>query len=429
MKIAQSYRFRIYPTPEQEAAFRRIAGCCRLVYNLGLEQRRDHWRRFLAAQGRHIGYQSQQNELPALKRDFPFLAEVPSHCLQAALRDLDGAYNRFFDGIARYPVPRRKIDGDSFRFPDPKQFSLTSNWLRAPKFGRRKGDHGLIRINRHRRIKGVVKTITIIRDGRHWYAALSAVREVAQPVSRPIRSVVGIDRGVTVPVALSDGTSLGHATEGNHEARRLKRLQQAVSRKKKGSANRRKAVERLATFKGRQARRRKDQLHKISSTLVKNHDVIVLEDLKIGNMTATARGTISEPGRNVSQKAGLNRSILDKGWGMFAIQLTYKAMWAGKRVIKVAPHHSSQTCINCGHVSAENRKSQAAFACVSCGHAENADIHAAREIRRRGIEALNAEGLSVSACGELCAGTSEAGRNSGTPRKDQTPNSDGYPAI
>ncbi|MFZ3585166.1 RNA-guided endonuclease InsQ/TnpB family protein [Loktanella sp. DJP18] len=421
VKIVQSYRFRIYPTPAQEAAFRQIAGCCRLVYNLGLEQRRDHWRRFKSCQGRHISYQSQQNELPELKRAFPFLRDVPSHCLQAALSDLDKAYQRFFEGVSQYPTPRRKMDGDSFRFPDPGQFSLTPHWLHAPKFGRRPSDHGKIRINQHQRVKGIIKTITIIRDGRHWYACLASIHEVSvRPQPSADLRVVGIDRGVTVPVALSDGSLLGRATEGKPEARRLKRLQQSVARKVKGSANRRKAIYRLTAFKAHQARRRKDQLHKISSTIVKNHDVITLEDLKIDNMTASARGTLTAPGSRVAQKAGLNRAILDKGWGIFGTMLAYKAGWVGKRVIKVAAHHTSQTCIACGHISPENRKIQDAFACVACGHAEHADTHAAKEIRRRGLKIILAEGHSVSACGELCAGISEAGRSPVLPEQDQT---------
>lgn len=317
VKIAQSYRFRIYPSKEQEEAFCHISGCCRLVYNLGLEQRRDHWRRYRAATGRAISAVSQINEMPALKSDYPFLKEVPAHCLQQALRDLDRAYQNFFGGIAAYPRPRRKIDGDSFRFPDPKQFGLSAHWLMAPKFGRRPGDHGKIRICRHRKVKGRIKTITIIREGRHWYACLSTEREAAAPAG-PVRAdlrVIGIDRGVANPVALSDGVFLGRATETGRERARLARLQRSVARKKRGSANRRRAVERLSAFRARQARRRKDQLHKISSAIVKNHDVIVMEDLKIGNMTGSARGTAEAPGSMVRQKAGLNREVLDRGLG------------------------------------------------------------------------------------------------------------------
>ncbi len=432
VKKTMAYRFRIYPSKEQEAAFRRISGCCRLVYNLALEQRRDHWRRYRAKVGRHISVVSQINELPELKREVTFLKEVPSHTLQQALKDLDRAYQNFFAGRADYPTPRKKRGGDSFRFPDPKQFQLTKGWLHAPKFGRTKTDHGAIRICRHRKIRGQIKTITIIRDGAHWYAAVSTAREVMDPPE--IKSgprIVGIDRGVTIPVALSTGEVFGAPTEGPGQRMRLAQLQRSVARKVKGSANRRRAIAKLAAFKARQARRRKDQLHKVSVQIVKNHDVIVLEDLKIENMTRSARGTIEEPGKQVAQKAGLNREILDRGWGMFGAMLTYKAGWVGKRVIKVAPHHSSQECSQCGHVAAENRASQATFACTACGHAENADLNAARVIRTRGIAILKAEGLSVSACGP--SGVSPSVRQeetAGMPGgKDQTSSTSCQPAT
>ena len=276
-----------------------------------------------------------------------------------------------------------------------------------PKFGRMKKDHGRIRVLRHRQVLGRMKTVTIIREGGHWYASVVTEREMRDPRARiaDLRAV-GIDRGVANPVVTSSGAFLGRGTEGAKERARSSRLQRDIARKTRGSANRRKAVERLSAFKAKMARRRKDQLHKITHDLIKNHDVIVIEDLKIRNMTKSAKGSVIEPGRNVAQKAGLNREILDRGWGMFGDMLDYKAKWAGRRVIKVAPHHSSQTCQACGYVSADSRLSQDRFVCVSCGHEAHADVNAAVEIRRRGIEVLSAEGLSVSACGELCVSNS-----------------------
>ncbi len=405
MKLAKTYKFRLDPTPAQAEMFARIAGCCRLVYNLGLEQRRDHWRRHKAATGKSISWYSQKNELPALKKEFAFLSEVPSHCLQMALKDLDSAYQNFFSGRAGYPRPRQRGLDDSFRFPDPAQFHLGRSWLVVPKFGRRPNDSGRLRIRAHRKVKGRIKTVTIIRNGRHWYACLSTLREVPgrKPKTRKLR-VTGLDRGVTNPIVTSDGSFLGAATETAAERRKTERLAQSVSRKKKGSANRMKAVLRLAQHKAKMARRRKDAAHKISHDLVKNHDVIVLEDLKTRAMTRSAKGTIDTPGSGVRQKAGLNREILDRGWGMVGEMIACKAAWADKRVIKVAPHYSSQECACCGHVSDLNRPSQATFACVSCGHVAHADVNAARVIRARGIKILEADGLSASACGRSGTG-------------------------
>jgi putative transposase len=411
VKKKQAYRFRIYPTEAQEQAFRQISGCCRLVYNLGLEQRRDHWRRYRARTGFPISKVSQKNELPALKEVAPFLKEAPSHCLQQALDDLDRAYQNFFEGRASYPTPRRKMDGDSFRFPDNKQFRLRRGWLIAPKFGRRGAPHGPIRIKRHRAIHGTIKNITIIRDGSHWYASIIAERVAKVRTKSAVQEdrVAGLDRGVRHPVALSSGELLGSLVEGPREMERLRRLQRDVSRKKKGSVNRAKAIRRLAEHKAKMARRRRDMIQKMTNGLVKNHDVIVIEDLRVANMTRSAKGAVDEPGRNVRQKSGLNRSILDKGWGYMRQCLAYKAAWAGKRLVEVDPRMTSRTCAECGIQSVDSRNGDR-FNCVGCGHQDHADINAARNIRARGIDKLRAEGLSVAACGELCAGISEAGR-------------------
>ena len=407
MKKHQAYRFRIYPTAAQEEAFRQISGCCRLVYNLGLEQRRDHWRRYRERTGRSISTLGQINELPALKEEAPFLKEVPSHCLQQALMDLGRAWQNFFDGRTAYPKPRRKIDGDAFRFPDPKQLRLSGDWLVAPKFGRRRGDHGLIRIRRHRAVHGDIKSITITRDGVHWYASVLTEHEVSVTPKTALRSdrVVGIDRGVTHPVALSSGALLGRGIEGPGQRRRQRRLARDVARAQRGSKNRMKAVRRLAAHKAKMARRRRDMVHKITTDLVKNHDAIIIEALRVPSMTRSAKGTSEEPGRNVRAKAGLNREILDRSWGIIRQCLVYKARWAGRRLIEVEPRNTSRTCSACGAVDGASRD-KARFACTSCGHTDHADINAAIEIRRRGIAALLAEGLSVTACGELCAGIS-----------------------
>ena len=142
--------------------FIRIAGCCRFVYNLGLEQRRTFSRR-----GRTISYIDQQNELPALKRELPWLKEASSHCLQMALRHLDTAYDRLFKGLARPPRPRKKFRHDSFTFPDPAQIRLDApgGRLVVPKFGKTARDNGAIRVRCHRRVKGKIRSVTIARDG------------------------------------------------------------------------------------------------------------------------------------------------------------------------------------------------------------------------------------------------------------------------
>ncbi|SCK38442.1 transposase, IS605 OrfB family, central region [Variovorax sp. HW608] len=210
------------------------------------------------------------------------------------------------------------------------------------------------------------------------------------------------DLGLAKFAALSDETSVEPLQALSRQQRRLARYQRAVARKKKGSANRRKAVARLGNLHRKIARQRSDWLHKLTTDLADRHAVIALEDLRIVNMTASARGTAQARGRNVRAKAGLNRGILDAAWGEFARQLVYKVQWRGGRVILVNPAYTSRTCRCCGHESAENRKSQANFACVACGHTENADVHAAKNVLAAGRAAWLSE--RQGALGDACGG-------------------------
>ena len=213
-----STRVRLYPTPDQEASFVRISGCCRLVYNLGLEQRRDHWHRFRARTGAHISWYSQKREIKALKEAAPFFSEVPIHCLQQALAHLNTAYDRFFKGVSGYPKPRKRFAHDRFTFPDPAQIGIDfgAGVLRLPKFKGtgRKDDNGVIRARFHRPLRGELRSITVSRSGRHWYASILMRVKVGTPRARvPCENGVGLDRGVTHLVALSNGVMLGGGVE------------------------------------------------------------------------------------------------------------------------------------------------------------------------------------------------------------------------
>ncbi len=168
----------------------------------------------------------------------------------------------------------------------------------------------------------------------------------------------------------------------------LRRAQRSLSRKKRGSANRRKAVQRVARIQRRVANARKDFLHKHSTIIAKNHGLVVVETLQVRNMSASAKGTADAPERRVGQKAGLNRAILDQGWSMFRTMVGYKLADRGGRLVEVPAAYTSQTCSACGLVDAASRQGQARFACVGCGHAANADSNAALNILQRADSAL-----------------------------------------
>ena len=377
--------FRLYPTPEQAAQMAQISGACRFVYNLGLEQRRNFWRQYRRETGHSISFAGQCRELTALRAEVDWLKAAPVHTLQQALRDLDQAYQNFFAGRADHPTPRRKGINDSFRFPDPVSLAVertgaSSGRIKLPKLG-------WVRLRGWRALPGDIRTITVSRRAGEWFAAVQCEREIDAPAP-PSLPAIGIDLGVVVFAALSDGRMIAPANHGKKALRALRRAQRDLSRKKRGSANRRKAARRVVKIQMRVANARKDFLHKVSTDIAKNHGTVVVEALKVQNMSASAKGTKAEPGRKVRQKAGLNRAILDQGWGMFRTMLGYKLADRGGELIQVSAAYTSQACSCCGTIDRANRTSQASFRCVSCGHQASADTNAAMNILRRADCAL-----------------------------------------
>ena len=378
-------RFRLYPTIEQERQMARIAGTCRFVYNLALEQRREWWRQHKAIAGRSISFAGQCRELTTLRAEVDWIRAAPIHPLQQALRDLDRAFQNFFTGRADYPPPRRKGVDDRFRFPDPNQFQIertgrSSGRVKLPNLG-------WICFRGWYPMPGAAANVTLSRRAGQWFAAVQCEREIAEPALSTLPRV-RIDLGVAVFAALSDGTNIEPANHGKKALRARRRAQRALARKKRGSANRRKAIRRVAKIQQRVANARKDFLHKRSIEIAQNHGTVVVEALEVRNMSASAKGTAENPGRKVRQKAGLNRAILDQGWSMFRAMLAYKLADRGGRLIEVPAAYTSQTCPVCGHVSAANRESQPDFVCVACGHTANADTNAAINIPRRADSAL-----------------------------------------
>lgn len=393
MEILKGHRFRFDLEEAQEALCSRTAGICRCLWNLALEQRSMAW-----THGRHsVGYNAQAGELADLKGSAPWISDAPHHCLQQTLRDLDRAFQNFFAGRASYPQFRKKFQRDSFRFPDPKQFVVdeTRQRVRLPKLGwvsywNGKGRHALM-------LAGKAKSITVSREGKHWFVSVLCEMDVADP--KPVQApAVGVDLGVTQAMTTSTGEVLAVLGMTKVEERKKARIQRSLARKRKGSKNRAKARAKLAEFQSRISRRRRDAIHKATTYLSKNHGQVVVEDLRVKNMTASAKGTIEAPGRNVKAKAGLNRAVLNVAFGEIRRQLEYKCRWYGSELVAVNPAYTSQRCSECGHTEAGNRPSQAVFYCLECGHAENADHNAAKNILKAGL-GLPAAGMAAEACG------------------------------
>ena len=187
---------------------------------------------------------------------------------------------------------------------------------------------------------------------------------------------------------------------------KMKNIQKKIARQKKGSKNRGKAKERLGRLYRKISDIRKDYLQKLSTNITKSHGVVVIENLQIKNMTRSAKGTIENPGKNVKAKSGLNRSILQQGWGMFINMLEYKLSYNGGRLIKVDAKYTSQKCSHCGHTEKENRKTRSSFVCKSCGYEEHADINAAKNIKAAGHAVLACGSNHISGRNQESVGTS-----------------------
>lgn len=374
MLISRAHVYRLTLTPEQEARLSQWIGAVRFVYNLAWEQRRDWYR-----PGRSFNFATQGREVTALRDEVEWIRDVPVDSLHQALRDLDRAYRNWWSGAASAPTPRRRGWNDAMRFPKPADFrfrrlSRHVGEVKIPKLG-------WVRLRWDNSIPGNIKNMTVSRRAGEWFASVQYEREIADPPPSRLPPV-GIDRGVAVFAALSTGGMIAPLNARAGAMRSLARAQQKLARKTKGSNNRRKAVLRVAQLHARVARQRNDFLHKASTTIAKNHGVVVLEKLEVVNMVRSASGTIDNPGRNVRQKAGLNRSILDQGWGRFRQMLKYKLDERGGDLIEVNPSYTSQTCSVCGVIDSDSRKAQR-FTCTACGQDTHADTNAAINILRR----------------------------------------------
>jgi putative transposase len=374
-------RFRLYPSTAQRVLLLEQCGQARYVWNLGLEQRL-MWRRW---QGPTPGFNAQSAQLTEARRAESWLACGSQTVQQQALRDLDQAWQRFFAGTHKRPKWRKAGEDEGLRIVGPqavrvRQDNGARSSVLVPKIG-------WVSFKRSRALVDW-KSYRITRDraGR-WHIAFAAIPD---PIPAPgAGEVVGVDRGVTVAVALSTGEMTSPAGLSLKEAERLLRLQRRLARARRGSNRRRKVRTLIGQLKSRDGDRRKDWVEKTTTGLARRFDVIRVENLNVKGMTRSARGTMEKPGRKVAQKAGLNRGILKSGWGLLVTRLEQKAPG---RVEKVKAAYTSQTCNACKHIAAESRKSQATFVCVACGHRANADVNAARNI---------AAGHAVAARGDL----------------------------
>ena len=368
----QAFKFELMPNGEQTRRINQFCGCSRFVFNKALDGQKQAYEADNQAQ---FSYTKIANLLPQWKKTFPWLKDCSAQVLQQSLKDLDSAFKNFFQKRANFPKFKKKWIKESIRFPQDCKLEQHNNRLYLPKIG-------WVRYRNSRQVVGEIKNVTVSKKCGRFYVSIQTEYEAEIPKHQG--GEIGIDMGIARFATLSNGEYFEPLNAFKTYKGKLAKLQRQLKNKVKFSKNWQKIQAKIAKLHHKIANCRKDFLHKISSTISKNHAMIYVEDLQVSNMSKSAKGTVEEPGTNVAQKSGLNRAILDQSWTEFRRQLDYKAQWQGGALVAVPPHNTSRTCPCCGHTDKENRLTQAQFECVECGYRNNADVVGAINILERG---------------------------------------------
>ena len=379
-------RYRAYPTPEQAARLTVWSHSCRAVWNLALEQRRFIWRQ----RARTVRSAEQCRHLTDARADLPWMADLPAQSAQQVLRQLDRAYDNWWnpEHPAQAPTFRKRSGGLSVPFPGQavRVRKCSRRWaaVRLPKLG-------WVRFRLSRPLGGTVRNATITEDALGWHISFG-VATTTKPASPNRLPGCGVDFGVACSAFISDEREprvMPSTLTGGQKVRLLgleRRKARQVTWAKRYNGGRysnrlRRTIGDIAKLRAYQARRRRDVTHKLTTDLAKNHGWVAVEDLRVKGMTKSAKGTRKEPGRSANAKAGLNRAILDNAPYERQRQLAYKAPRFGSELRLVRPAFTSQTCSACGVHDPESRPGCGrVFACIACSHVEHADLNAARNI-------------------------------------------------
>ncbi|KKK96673.1 hypothetical protein LCGC14_2660410, partial [marine sediment metagenome] len=381
----QAFKFKLKPTPEQAQLMARFAGCRRYAWNLALEEQN---RRKASDTEKMLWYEELTDLLPKWKKTkkHSFLKNAHSQILQQALKDLKLAIDGAFDPqqpLKQWPKWKKKHKSvESFRYP--QGFDIDNRRVFLPKIG-------WVGFFKSRNIEGTPKNITVKQHGSDWFVSIQTklvLRDEngkeTKPPPHEKNTVVGLDMGVVRFLTYSDGKFEEPLDSFRKAEANLAKVQRELSRKQKFSNNWKKQKGKVNRAYKKIAYCRYDYLQKLSTVISKTHAIVCVENLDIDNMTESASGTVENPGKNVARKSGLNKSILDQGWGMFGGMLKYKSVWLGGQLIPVPPAWTSQTCPECEYCSEENRKTQAEFICQRCGYENNADHVGAINVERAG---------------------------------------------
>jgi len=395
----KAFKFRLYPNRETEKKFYFTLTRCRELYNACLSERKDSYKLHERTQLSHnpetgqviaatmianqrispVTYYSQKRALVAIKQDREEYQDLASHVLQDVILRVERAFQNFFRRLEKgqtpgYPRFKGRDRYDSFCYPDSAGWKLEGDRLQLTKIGESK-------VKLHRQIEGTIKTVTIKREVDQWFVVFSC--EVQAKDMLPVSDVdVGIDLGVTHLATLSNGEMIEHPRYYRHAKKTLEKRQQALSSKKKGSHRRTRAKKLIGRAHKKIGNQRRDFLHKQSRQIVNRYQVMVFEDIQIGNLVKRPQPKQDEQGKylpnGASAKGGLNQSILDAGWGMFMEMVASKAEGAGRTVLKVNPKYTSQICSTCGTLRKKTLEER--WHSCDCGAEMDRDVNAAINI-------------------------------------------------
>nr|MBP9722485.1 transposase [Gammaproteobacteria bacterium] len=355
MIIKKAYKYRLHPTKEQEATLVSYAGHVRFLWNKALSINLNKLKNKQPIM--YYGEFDYWSKIWKKSEEYGFLNECPAHIIQQKLKDLQKAFLDCFDKTQpnkKLPRFKKRGIGDSFRFPEPKHVKLEHNYITLPKLGRIKYHNSI-------KVVGTIKNYTVSRSGNHWYISIQVEQELQQEPrliknAKHVTKDIGLDVGVANFVTTSDGKQIAPINMFRALSKKLAQAQRKLKNRKKFSNNWKKQINKIRRIHQKIADTRRDFLNKLSTNICKSHAMIVVEDLKIKNMSKSAKGTLEQPGKNVKAKSGLNKSILDQGWFEFKRQLRYKSDWFGGLLLEVSAKHTSQKCSKCSYSDSNNRK-------------------------------------------------------------------------
>lgn len=381
----KSYKFRLYPNKTQQALLRQFFGAKRFVWNTCLAWR-SHWYQEFKESVNGIDFSRELTQLKKLD-SYAWLKNMPASILQQGLRDQDTAFKRFFKEGAGYPKFKSRHHQQSIRFTMDQR--VVMNNYRAGSLLKLTG-LGAIKVRWSRLPEGIPKMVTVSQDTAGRYFVSMSIEENIKPMPS-VGKTVGIDLGTLTTMTLSDGTWFGNPRHLLRHKDQLNKLQQRLARQQKGSNRRSKTRLRIGKLHARIADCRREYLHQITTKIIHENQVIVLEDLNVKGMTASSKGNKENPGKRVKQKSGLNRSLLDVSFGEIARQLEYKADWYGRTVIKVDRFFpSSKLCSTpgCNYKADKMSLDIREWTCPQCMAVHDRDINAAINIETEGLNKL-----------------------------------------